>query len=296
MLASGVVLSPGYTNGLPSGVASASIAASLLSTGSNSIVATYSPGSGSAYNGSTSTAVAVSKQTAGRATTTAVLSTADGSSAYPSYTGSITFNIAVTGSGTPTGTVTLFANGQPLGTAISNGNGTWSYLADSSTTQNGLLPFPVGTDVVTAQYSGDGANADTSVSKQITVIDDSQAPDFGFTSNLTYQAVNSGTSSVNFALQVQQINNLTQPINLSWTTPNGITCVKGSQSSGTSTSTSVTFGSIPFIRFNFTCSNLPTTTGRYVVLVRATSSVASQTVPGLTTNVVHDLPVKILIN
>jgi hypothetical protein len=277
-------------------VASANHAATLHATRSQSHLASYTPGSGSAYNSSSSSAVAVVKQAAGRATATAVLSTADGSSSYFDYTGAVTFNITVTGSGTPTGIVTLFADGQLLGTATPSGGGQWSYVADSSTTQDGFLPLPVGTDVVTAQYSGDSANADTSASIPITILDNSLLPDFGLVSNLTYQAVSSGTTSTNFILQVEQINNLTQPINLSWTTPNGITCVKGSQSSGTGTGTSVTFGTLPFVRFNFTCSNLPTVSGRYVVLVRATSSVVSQAVPGLTTSIVHDIPLKIMIN
>ena len=55
-----------------------------------------------------------------------------------------TATVASTTSGTPTGTVNFFDNGTPLGSSLSNGVATFSTAS-----------LPVGTNVITAVYSGD---------------------------------------------------------------------------------------------------------------------------------------------
>ncbi len=96
------------------------------------------------FTGSTSSAVTVTINPAGIATTTTLTS-----STNPSVFGqSVTFTATVTpssGSGTPTGSVTFYAGSTPLGTATLS-----SKKASLKTTS-----VPVGSQVITAVYSGD---------------------------------------------------------------------------------------------------------------------------------------------
>ena len=118
-----------------SGVASLAIA--TLAAGGHSITATYS--GGTTYTASTS---AVLKETVDKATSATALKSSTNSSSYDEP---VTFMATVTSAGgTPTGNITFLANGKSLGSgSLVNG-------VSSLTTSS----IPVGTNSITATYSG----------------------------------------------------------------------------------------------------------------------------------------------
>jgi hypothetical protein len=118
----------------------ATLKTTALPVGSDQIKASY--GGDWNFSGSSSSIVT---ETVGRAASSSAL-TASPNPATSSQ--SVTLTVSVTGqyTGTPTGTVTFNYGSTVLGTASLN-NGSASYTTP---------PLPVGTDAVTATYSGDG--------------------------------------------------------------------------------------------------------------------------------------------
>jgi predicted membrane protein len=140
-----------------------------LPLATNSITAVY--GGDSTYEGSTSAAVNV---TVGQSGTTTALT----SSANPSGTGdSVTLTAAVSGTygGTPTGSVTFYNGSSSLGSGTLSGG-----TATSATTA-----LPIGTDSLTAVYSGD-SNYKTSTSTALSQV----------VSGPTFSLAASGTQSL----------------------------------------------------------------------------------------------------
>jgi trimeric autotransporter adhesin len=118
----------------------ARITTSSLPVGSASITATYSGDAN--FVASTSTAATVTIAQASTTTSLTVSNTSPG--AFDTVTLSATVAAVSPAVGTPTGTVEFLADGSSLGTAtLSAGQATLSVV------------LPIGTDSVTAQYSGD---------------------------------------------------------------------------------------------------------------------------------------------
>jgi hypothetical protein len=158
-----------------------------LTPDSYNITAVYS--GDTTFDSSTSTALTQAVDLSGSAVALT-------SSLNPSTAGqSVTFNVAVTavapGSGTPTGAVTFLNGTSTLGSAILSG-GSASYSTAA---------LPVGSDSITASYSGDGNFAST-VSLALTQI--VNQPSEGATATLLSSNVNPSVYSqpVTFTAQV----------------------------------------------------------------------------------------------
>jgi hypothetical protein len=122
--------------------------------------------------------------------------------------------------------VTLFANGMQISaaTALSGGKATVTIAQNANT---GLLPLPLGDNIIIAQYSGDATTnyATSTGAVQITVLDEGALPDFSMLTNLTYGTVTSSSKTAPaFTLM------LTSIIKFTYTAPTGITCTFGSTS------------------------------------------------------------------
>jgi beta-lactam-binding protein with PASTA domain len=138
----------GTTLGAPVPLAAgmASIATSSLPIGTDSITAVYS-GDGSNSGG---TSAVLSEIISPNPSTTTV-----GSSLNPGVAGqNVTFTATVTGS-SPTGTVEFLDGAKSLGAPVALISGVAAFTTSS---------LPVGTDPITAVYSGDGSNATSSSS------------------------------------------------------------------------------------------------------------------------------------
>src|SRR5262249_10035302 len=121
-------------------------AASLPAGKTVRVVAVYS--GDAAFKPATSNPpVSLTVQNATTTATTVNAPTASGSTVFAQFT---TYTTTVTpaagGTGTPTGTVTFFANGQPLGTVTVDVNGAASLTTNQT---------PFGASSITAQYNGD---------------------------------------------------------------------------------------------------------------------------------------------
>lgn len=289
VVASGVYTSGFYSGNLPAAVSTAYLTASALGSGTSAITATFTPTSPSGYSASTSSSVNVNVgNTTGLANAHLTISTADGGNVYYDTMSTLTINASVAGSGTPTGTVALFANGSLVANMTPLGNGQWTYVFDSSTTPNGLLPLAPGKVTLLAQYSGDAANSTDRQPLQLTILDDQVHPDYQLSTPADYQIVSSGTSTSTFTVQLTPLNGFTGTVNFTATASTGITC--SIPSPGTATLT----GS-QFVNTTLTCSNLPTASGRYPIDVITSSSIASTT-PNISTQLLHDLALSITVN
>ena len=288
-IASGVTLQGFYSNGVPASQAVAYLGAGTLIAGSNSITATYVPNSSTGYSASTSSSAAVTLgNTSGLATSNLVLSTADGGNAYFDYTPLVTLNASVTGSGTPTGTVALYVNGQFLANMDSSGAGQWTYSLSSRTTDNGLLPLSIGSDALIAQYSGDASNAADWSNLNLTILDDQVHPDFAITTPVDYKLVNSGTTTATLPLQLTPLNGFTGTIYFNLTGPGAITCSIANPGS-------VTLTSQHYVTTTLSCSNIPPTKGRYFIDVAANSGISSTT-PNISTGLAHQLTLSFIVH
>jgi hypothetical protein len=146
------------TQTLASGAAAYSTS-TLATTTTHSITAVYSGDTN--YAGSTSPAVAITKASGSVASTTTVTP----SSSTFSYGANVSYTATVTSGSTgsttvPTGTVT-FTYGSTQLCSIA--------LASGSATCTPIYAVPVGTDVVTAAYSGDSTYAASSGTASVTV-------------------------------------------------------------------------------------------------------------------------------
>jgi uncharacterized repeat protein (TIGR03803 family) len=145
---------------LSSGVATLSASTNGLPTGTYPVIATY--GGSTTYNASTSAAYNVTLNVAPTTTTL----TASPNPATPPATVTLTATVKRSASGatgTPTGSVTFSSGTTTLGTAKLNASGVATYAASSS----GL---PAGSYPVTAKYTGDASDADsTSATTTVTL-------------------------------------------------------------------------------------------------------------------------------
>lgn len=133
----------GTTLGAPVALAfgTASFATSSLPIGTDTIAAVYS---GDAYNAGSTSAV-LNEVISGSSATVALAA-----SLNPAIAGQpVTFTATVTGS-SPTGTVAFLSGSTSLGAPVALTSGGAAFTTSS---------LPVGTDSITAVYSGDGANA-----------------------------------------------------------------------------------------------------------------------------------------
>jgi hypothetical protein len=137
----------------------ATITASSLPAGKTvRVVAVYS-GDGTFKPATSSPPVSLTAQNAMPNATNITVPTASGSAVFnqfATYTATVTAQTA--GTGTPTGTVTFFANAQPLGTVALDANG----VATLTTNQT-----PFGASSITAQYNGDANFAASAVSTSL---------------------------------------------------------------------------------------------------------------------------------
>ena len=123
---------------------------------------------------------------------------------YFDYTGSVTFNLNVgpgTGIGTPpTGTVTVYSDGALLGSATLSGGA--AALTIQQNPDSGLIvpPFSEGSNVITAQYSGDATYASSTSALKLTVLGEGILPDFSLQSNVSYETIFSSSTSDVFIL------------------------------------------------------------------------------------------------
>ena len=221
------------SNGQLAGIANFQLKGANLPNDPTLVTATYTPGTLSNYATSISNILSLTTTSAaGLGTSTTTIATADGKGSYFDYDGSVTLNLTVTGSGAqPTGTVSLFDNGVALGTVtLSGSTGTYTILNQTDTT--GLLPLPIGRNVITAQYNGDSAHATSTRELSLTILDEGSLPDFSLQSSTAFGTINANSPSASFTLQLTSINNfaaLGQKVTFTSTTPTGITCTFGAK-------------------------------------------------------------------
>ena len=225
-------LSPTTTgSGLVGAVAYFQLPGSKL-TGTTSIGAVYKPTSGNGFASSLSKTITMTTTpSAGATASTTTVATSDGSASYFNYTGSVSFNVTVSGTGAnPAGTVTLFSNGLPQPGATANlvsGKATITINADPNSL---LLPFQIGTNAITVQYSGNASYAPSAGGTSINILSEGALPDFALQSNTTYGTLSPTVTQANFTLQLTSFNNFAalQPLlTFTATAPTGITCTFG---------------------------------------------------------------------
>jgi hypothetical protein len=161
---------------------SAALSLTTLAIGAHSITAKYSGDSN--YSADTSSAVTVTVNQAASAT-------AATSSENPSFAGqSVTFTANVTSSGpTPTGNVTFTSGSTALGTVALSG-GSAAYTTTSLTT--------VGTQTITASYSGDASTqASSATVSQVVNAAFALAPGSGGSTTLTVQSGQTVNAPIN---------------------------------------------------------------------------------------------------
>ena len=127
---------------------------------------------------------------------------------------------ATQSTGTPTGTVQVYANGVSVGSfAISSGTATpWTVPLTG-----GYLPLPSGTVTLTAVFTPSVATlTPSSTSATVTVTDDRTSGDFAITTDTHSQTITSSSNQTYFQVQLSSIQNmagLNTPINLTCTVP-----------------------------------------------------------------------------
>lgn len=178
----------------------ATLVTSALPVGTDAVTATYGGDTDNA--GSTSTAATVTVGQVGSTTALAV----SPSSAFVGQGVTLTATVTpVSGTGTPTGTVTFLNGTTTLGTATVSG-GTASVTTTS---------LPAGTDTVTAEYGGDAnVTGSTSGPQAVTVSTASQPDATGLpygTFALTATAVSGGTTYTGtVVVKVLQVNGVAE--------------------------------------------------------------------------------------
>ena len=286
VLAASVPIEGFYSGNLPAAHATISLGTSGLSTGANSIIASYTS-SGTGYSSSSSAGANVNLASASSLSSPAVtLSTSDGGNIYYDLATSVTLNAAATGIGNPAGVMALYINGTFIANMTPAGTGHWTYVLDSRTTDSGLLPLPLGTSTIVAQYSGDSASSAGAASLDLQILDDVVHPDFTISSRTDFAVLSGGTTSATFTVELSPLNGFTGTVSVVPTTPAGATCsIPGG---------SVSLGSQQYVSVTLTCSGLPTTVGTYLVDLVATATIPSTT-PNFSTKLSHDRPLRLLV-
>ena len=127
---------------------------------------------------------------------------------------------ATQSTGTPTGTVQVFANGVSIGSfAVSSGSATpWTVPLTG-----GYLPLPSGTVTLTAVFTPTSATlTPSSASTTVTVTDNRTNGDFSITTDTHSQTITSSSNVTYFQVQLSSIQNMAgvnTPINLTCTVP-----------------------------------------------------------------------------
>jgi Pro-kumamolisin, activation domain/Bacterial Ig-like domain (group 3) len=140
-----------------------------LTTGTHTVVATYTSGDAT-YTGSTSSTLTVTVVSSGTAATTTVVTASPTTFALG---GPVTLSAVITGTtaGTLTGPLTFSTGGVTIGSVkqvtIGTGNTATATLSVSAATAS--LGFAAGTDTITATYGGDIYNAVSSGTTTVTV-------------------------------------------------------------------------------------------------------------------------------
>lgn len=283
VVASGISTQGFYSGNLPAAMSTAYLGATALGVGNSSITATFTPATPSGYVASTSNNVNVTVgSSTGLTSAHLTISTADGGNVYYDTMSTLTVNVSVTGAGTPTGTVGLFANGSFVANMTPLGNAQWTYVFDSSTTSTGLLPLAPGKVTLLAQYSGDSINGTDRQPLPITILDDQKHPDYQLSTTADYKIITAGTTTATFAVQLSPVNGFSGTVSFATNKPSGTSC--SIPSPGT-----VTLGSKQFVTTTLTCTGLPTTPGVYLIDLQSGFTIASTT-PNVTTQLYHDLP------
>jgi sugar lactone lactonase YvrE len=187
LLVDGVITGESALNG--SGGATFNLTTGLTG-GSHSLQAAYL--GSSAFDGSTSLIMGLSVSTAPTNSTLAI--TAPYTNPYSADSGaSVTFTVTVnsTGVGIPTGTVSFVTGSTALGTVALLPASGGSFQASLTTTS-----LPVGTDLVTATYTGDANYVGSSTSGTVIVV--SGATVVISASGTTLTSSTSSTSSITF--------------------------------------------------------------------------------------------------
>ncbi len=167
----------------PNVSSSASLVLSQLAIGTHVLVAQYS--GDSVYAPSTSPQVTV---TIGNAATTTTIT----SSANPAYQNQrVTYSVAVTSAtSTPTGTVTFTLGSTTLGTVTLNSGSPAAFLSSTST---------VGSETITATYSGDGNNLPSTATLTEVVIPAFTILGSGSSATITVNSGQTAVAAVNVA-------------------------------------------------------------------------------------------------
>ncbi len=127
---------------------------------------------------------------------------------------------ATQSTGTPTGTVQVFANGVSIGSfAISSGTATpWTVPLT-----NGYLPLPSGTVTLSTVFTPlNTALSPSSASTTVTVTDNRTSGDFAITTDTRSQTITSSSNNAYFQVQLSAIQNmagLNTPITLTCSVP-----------------------------------------------------------------------------
>jgi len=295
-----VTLVPGTnSSGVLAGIANYRLPGSYLTGNKDTAVqAVFTPASGSSYAASMSSSLPLTTTKTGGTTLSKItLKTSDGAATYFDYATGITFDLTIASNSktvttTPTGTVSLYDNGAFIGTAtLSGGTATVSILQNQNTGYL-LAPITIGTNIITAQYSGDSTFGGSASSLNITVLDEASLPDFSIQSNVTYGTLTSSSSSASFTLLFTSLNNfagLGKTITLSTTSsPGGISCTFGSSP--------VNFGGASYVTDTATCSESKTlAAGTYTVLVKAVSTIATKPQTNTSSTQVHTIPLQVVV-
>ncbi len=230
--------------------ATAVLTTTQLPTGQDSITAKYNGDTN--YSGSTSPAIVVSNLFA---TTATVQSSASSINLGASVTLNALVSTNVTGT-PPTGTVTFFSGGTPLGAPVTVTGGTNSQGMAQATASLMTTALPAGSDSVTAAYSGD-ATYSSSTSPAIVI--NVAGPDYtlpasplgtvtisapGGSGTLSFMvtAVNGFNGTINFKCSTVPLESYCSPasvtgggtvtINITTTAPHSAVLMPGSNSPG----------------------------------------------------------------
>ena len=233
----------------PSASRSLSINRNSLPVGVTSLIATYVPDGTGNYAGSVSTPVAITvNNTRGLANTSISLLTVPNAAVNFLDTAALSFTATVTGGTTPTGVVSFYSNGTPLGTASLDPTGVASFSIPTDT-NSGLLVLPIGSNRLIAEYSGDATHAQTSSVYSLNVYDATSTPDFAMQSGQTFQTISAASKTANFPLQFTSLNGfgaMGTAINLSYKAPAGISCA--------ATPAAPNFGGTNYATTTFSCT------------------------------------------
>jgi hypothetical protein len=283
VVASNVYTQGFYSGSLPAAVSTAYLGATALGVGNSSITAAFTPASPSGYATSTSNNVNVTVgNDTGLTNAHLTITTADGGNVYYDTMSALTVNVSVAGSGTPTGTVALFANGTFVANMTPLANAHWTYTLNSQTSQTGLLPLPPGSVTLLAQYSGDSVNSTDRQPLQLTILDDQQHPDYQLSTVADYKIISAGTTTASFTVQLTPINGLSGTVEFGTSAPPGTSC--SIPAPGT-----IALGSKEYVTTTMTCTGLPTTPGLYLIDLE-TGLIMPSTTSNISTELYHDLP------